>query len=102
MAKVLNYKPGIKEFTVEKFDTRKLKKKWAKLKDDLNFFVVASGITINNRTKALLLQMAGIKVKEIYRSLNSGNIEENFDAQIGRLDAYFVPRKNLSYERYLF
>ena len=72
------------------------------MKDDLNFFVVASGITINNRTKALLLQMAGIKVKEIYRSLNSGNIEENFDAQIGRLDAYFVPRKNLSYERYLF
>ena len=72
------------------------------MKDDLNFFVVASGITINNRTKALLLQMAGIKVKEIYRSLNSGNIEENFDAQIGRLDAYFVPRKNLSYERYPF
>ena len=26
MAKVLNNKPGIKEFTVEKFDTRKLKK----------------------------------------------------------------------------
>ena len=102
MAKVLNNKPGIKEFTVEKFDTRNIEKKWATLKDDLNFFVVASGITNNNRTKALLLQITGIKVKEIYRFLNSGNVEENFDAQIGRLDAYFVPRKNLSYERYLF
>ena len=46
--------------------------------------------------------MAGKEVKEIYRSLNSANVEENFDAIISRLDVYFVPKKNLSYDRYVF
>ena len=46
--------------------------------------------------------MIGKEVKEIYRSLNSANVEENFDAIINSLDAYFVPKRNLSYERYVF
>ena len=31
MANVLNYKPGIKEFTVEKFDTRNIEKKMSNI-----------------------------------------------------------------------
>ena len=102
MARVLNNIPGIEQFFVEKSDTTNLEKKWATWKDDFNLFVVASGITNNEQKKALLLHMAGKEVKEIYRSSNSANVEENFDAIIGRLDAYFVPNKNLSYERYVF
>ena len=62
---------------------------------------MASGITNNDQKKGLSLHMAGKEVKEIYWSLNSANVEENFDTVIGRLDAYFVPKKNLTYERYM-
>lgn len=38
--------------------------------------------------------MAGKEVKVNCPSLNSANVEENFDAIIGRLHAYFGPKKN--------
>ena len=46
--------------------------------------------------------MSGKEVKKIYRSLNSASVEENFEAIISRLNAYFVLKKKLSYERYVF
>ena len=46
--------------------------------------------------------MSGKEVKKNYRSLNSANVEENFEAIISRLNAYFVLKKKLSYERYIF
>ena len=46
--------------------------------------------------------MSGKEVKKNYRSLNSANVEENFEAIISRLNAYFVLKKKLSYERYVF
>ena len=46
--------------------------------------------------------MSGKEVKKIYCSLNSANVEENFEAIISRLNAYFVLKKKLSYERYVF
>ena len=46
--------------------------------------------------------MSGKEIKKIYRSLNSASVEENFEAIISRLNAYFVLKKKLSYERYVF
>ena len=82
MAEVLNNISRIEQFIVEKLDT------------------TYSGITNNDQKEALLLHMAGTEVKDIYRSLNSANAEENFYVIIGKLDLHFVPKESIRYERY--
>ena len=82
MAEVLNNISRIEQFIAEKSDT------------------TYSGTTNNDQKKALLLHMAGKEVKDIYRFLNSANVEENFYVTIGKLDLHFIPKKNISYERY--
>ena len=101
MAKVLSNIPGIEQFIVEKSNTTNIGKKWATPKDDCKRFVEASGIRNNDQKKALLLHMVGKEVKEVYQSLNSTNVKENFDTIISRLEGYFAPVSNLSYERYV-
>lgn len=59
---------------------------------------MASFITNSDQKKYLLLDMAAKEEKEIYQSLSSLNVEENFDTIIGRLDEYLVPQNSSSYE----
>ena len=100
MAKALNNIPAIESFVVEKARTTNLSKKWETWKDDFQLFVIASGITNAAQKRALLLHMAGKEVKEIYRSLAKS--EDTYEEVIEKLDDYFKPKKNLSYERYVF
>ena len=98
---ILNNISSIEHFIVDKSDTTNLSKKWMLWKEDFTLFVEASGVTKDGQKKALLLHVAGKEVKEIYRSLHPVP-NDNYQAVIERLDEYFIPKKNLSYERYLF
>ena len=101
MAKVLSNIPVVEQFIVEKCSSTNLAKKWDIWKEDFNLFVAASGITNNEQKKALLLHVAGKEVREIYRAIpeTSG---DDFAEVVKKLDDYFKPKKNLSYERYMF
>ena len=98
---ILNNISSIEQFIVDKSDTTNLSKKWILWKEDFTLFVKASGVTKDGQKKALLLHVAGKEVKEVYHSLYP-EPNDNYQAVIERLDEYFIPKKNLSYERYLF
>ena len=103
-AKVLSNIPVVEQFVIEKSSTTNLSKKWDVWKDDFSLFVMASGINNVDQKKALLLYIAGEEVREIYRAMpaNANNVVDTYDSIIRKLDDYFKPKKNLSYERYVF
>ena len=100
MARALNNIPVIESFVVERSKTTNLSKKWDTWKEDFTLFVTASGITNVEQKRALFLHMAGKEVKEIYRTMATAG--ETYENMITKLDDYFTPKKNLTYERYIF
>ena len=100
MARALNNIPAIESFVVERSKTTNLSKKWDTWKEDFTLFVTASGITNVEQKRALFLHMAGKEVKEIYRTMATAG--ETYENMITKLDDYFTPKKNLTYERYIF
>ena len=102
--KVLSNIPVVEQFIIDKSSTTNLSKKWDVWKDDFSLFIMASGITNVDQKKALLLHIAGKEVREIYRAMpaNADNVVDTYDSIIQKLDDYFKPKKNLSYERYVF
>ena len=100
MAKPIGNIPAIEPFVVEDNLSTNLDKKWSIWKDDLELFLVASGISQDAQKKALLLHLRGKDLKEIYRSLQA--TEDKYEDVITKLDNYFRPKKNVTYERYLF
>lgn len=51
--------------------------------------------------KALFLSLTSKERKEIYSSRNFDYFADNFDAFITRINANFMPKKNVSYKRYV-
>lgn len=89
-------------------------KEWEQWKDGFEIYLVASGIKNTEQKKALLLHFAGREVREIYQNLpevemRSGPLllgyvsaKDSYQQAKARLDEYYLPKKNRSYERYLF
>ena len=48
--------------------------------------------------KALLLHLGGRELREVYKPMKDDN--DNFDDICTKLDTYFRPRKNITYERF--
>ena len=63
-------------------------------------FLTASGITQDEQKKALLLHLGGKALREVYHSLQAA--EDKYKNVVQKLDEYFKPKKNITYERYLF
>ena len=100
MAKALNNIPMVEPFLVNEGIGTNLDKKWEIWKEDFRIFILASGITQAEQKKALLLHIAGRDVKEIYRTLKEET--DDLEAVILKLDTYFKPKKNLTFEKYNF
>ena len=100
MAKHMNNIPCIEPFIVDGNKSTNLDKLWRTWKDDLDLFLLASGVSNDTQKKALLLHLGGKDIKEIYRSLQ--NSSDKYEDVIDKLDNHFQPKKNVTYERYLF
>ena len=98
--KALNNIPMVESFIVNDVNCTNLDKNWEIWKEDFKIFIAASGITNNEQKEALLLHVTGRYVKEIYRTLKDD--ADSMENIITKLDGYFKPRKNLTYERYQF
>ena len=71
--------------------------RWEKWIKSFNYFVDASGITNDNRKKALLLHLAGTDTQEIFDTLTP--TEDTFIAALQALNTHFAVTKNVPYER---
>lgn len=64
--------------------------------------IIRYDIKDNARKRALLLYVAGPKVKTISGTLPDIGDEDDYDKAEEQLTAYFAPKKNILYERHIF
>ena len=60
------------------------------------------GVSNDIQERALLLDVAGMGVQEIYFTLAGEDGDASFEATLNLLEDYFVPRANVPFERHLF
>ena len=89
--------PDFKSFDVSTEPTS-LGIAWNKWTKRLENLFTAMKITEQPRKKAMLLHYAGEDVNDIYETFT----DTTYDAAKAILDAYFTPKKNLTFEVYNF
>ncbi len=98
MAKALSNISCVEPFIVTEGEN--LYKRWILWKEELDIYIVAAGVTDKKQQKALLLHLGGREVREIYKPLKAD--DDDYAAICNKLETYFQPRKNLTYERFKF
>ena len=91
--------------SVEPFDPRlesNVAIRWEKWLKSFNYFVIGSGITDKTQKRALLLHLAGPEVQQIFDTLADTGNSNDFDTAVEKLNEYFKPKKNISFERHQF
>ena len=77
---------------------------WKKWKKAFDNFIIASDITVDARKKALLQVLAGPKINDIIDSFSEADLPGNCTSttMLAKIEEYLTPKKNLSFERYVF
>ena len=99
MARNVSNLPAVGPFSVD--ESSNVSKKWEDWKEDFEIYLSATGVSQDTQKKALMLHLAGKDVKDIYKTLKANNTEQ-YEEVCTKLDRYFKPRKNITYERYIF
>ena len=73
---------------------------WTKHKETLNLYFQSAEITATARKKAILLYTGGEELRKIHATLNDDGA--TYEATIGKLDAHFATKINISCERHHF
>ncbi|KAF6023362.1 hypothetical protein EB796_018334 [Bugula neritina] len=76
--------------------------RWKKWKRAFEYFVVGRGVTNAAQKKALLLNMAGEEVQDIFEVLPAGEGANEYARAMAALDTHFTPKTNIPYERSVF
>ena len=98
MAKLLQSLPGLEPFVVD--ESSNLSKRWKLYREDFELFLLASGISNDHQKRAILLHASGKRICEIFSALN--NVGTSYKEACDKLDEYFLPKKNLIYERWTY
>lgn len=98
MAKLLQNLPMISEFIVD--ESSNLDKKWKIYREEIDLYLMASGITNDAQKRAVLLHLSGPQVREIFSTLeNTGN---SYKEATVKLDEYFLPKKKFDLREMVF
>jgi len=81
-------------------DQTTLRQRWSKWVKGLEYFLTVSNFTDKKQKRAVLLHLAGAEVQTIFETLNDTG--EDYDAALAKLNEYFVPKKNIPFERHTF
>ena len=77
-----------------------LAQKWDQYVKRFDYYIKASGVTGDEQKRALLLDVSGEEVKDLFETLTyTGN---TYAQAIDKLNEYFVPKKNIAFERHMF
>ena len=75
---------------------------WQAWKEELDYYIAAANITNDKQKRNLLLHLAGPKVQKIFKTLREPEEERTFKSASDALDGYFLPKKSVFYERFIF
>lgn len=100
----MNYERPLEVLDI-KSDQSSLSIRWSKWLKTLELYLLATNVTNAERKCATLLYLAGPDTQEVYETLTALENEDGKDAFeicVGRLSAYFTPKRNKTYERHIF
>lgn len=76
--------------------------RWKKWLARLERMLIGMNITVPKRKRALLLHYAGPDVDEIFDTLPNTGEDNDYDTAVAKLNEYFSPQVNTTYEVYNF
>ena len=79
-----------------------LGQRWKQWLTRFQTYVTASGITDDTQKRAMLLYLAGPAVQDIFEKLSDTGEAKDFKIAHEKLTEYFTPKKNATYEVYVF
>ena len=91
--------PAIPQFDAES-DASSLGTRWEARLARFDIYVAAAAITDKTQKRALLLHLAGESVQKVFKGLKDTG--DDCASAVKALNAYFLPKKNVRYERYVF
>ena len=98
MAELIGNLPAVAPFSISEKAT--LSQRWKKWIKSFGFYLIASGIKDKKQQRALLLHLAGQDVQDIFETLTDTG--EDYETALAKLNEYFEPQKNISFERHTF
>ena len=81
-------------------DPTNVAQRWRKWKSGLQFFIDATGMSLDSQKRATLLHLVGEETREIFQTFADAGT--TYPEAIARLDQHFTPKKNVTYERNSF
>ena len=98
----MNGLPGLTTFNVNG-DPSKLSTRWKRWVNSLEIYIVAVNIKDNNRKRYFCFISLGEDRQDLYDTIKEIDPPTNqYEHAIEKLIAFFLPKKNISYERHLF
>ena len=84
-------------------DPSSLGQRWTQWKRRFETYILAVNVTNDAQKRALLLYQAGAETQELYDTLPVDEGEaQDYATTIAKLDAYFLPKKNVDFEIFQF
>ncbi|XP_071504351.1 uncharacterized protein [Diadema antillarum] len=72
---------------------------WSKWKMAFEYYIAATGVTEDAAKRVFLLHCGGPDVQQLFATLNGGT---SYNSAMSALTGYFVPKKNVVFERHSF
>lgn len=76
--------------------------RWHKWVNSFKLYLTASGACNATQKRALLLHLAGAEVQDVFSTLDNAGEDKDYELALTKLNTYFTPQKNISYERHMF
>ena len=84
-------------------DPSSLGQRWTQWKRRFEIYILAVNVTNDAQKRALLLYQAGAETQQLYDTLPVAEGEaQDYATTIAKLDAYFLPQKNVDFEIFQF
>ena len=77
-----------------------LAQKWDQYVKRFDYYIKASGVTRDEQKIALLLQVSGEEVQDLFETLTDTGT--TYEQAIDKLNEYFASKKNIAFERHVF
>ena len=100
----MNTSGSIMPFLCDTIDKSVVRNEWQKWLRSLKLYLDAEDITDAKKKKSKLMHLGGVQLQEVIYSLPGAIVEEGdvFDVLVKKLDEYFSPKRNSTFERHLF
>ena len=103
-APAISYRPDLTPMAYldAKANPGSVSQHWEKWVRRFKCYIDAMNITSNKLKCALLIYQAGPDVQDIFETLEETGPDDDYNTALEKLNTYFLPKKNVAYEIYVF